>query len=108
MGDLPYTTVVMIAKTGLGLVIASAVLFLGVFAAAKYAPRFLWYLLVPAWATGGLGFLIICVVDPSALNIALAVLFIIASVGQGYRIARRTREMSASDDREISSGERRG
>jgi len=86
-------TMRLLSVVGLWLVVATAfMLILTTLVIARIAPRLTLPLMAISWASGTLGFLAVCIADPSLINIALGVLFILSSVYHGIRIINRARE----------------
>jgi hypothetical protein len=84
-------------EIGMWMVISTAVLFLLLtFVVIRVWPRFVWPLLVVSWVLGTLGFLLVCVDQPTPSNAILGVLFVAASVGQGFRLKQRADKIDGS------------
>jgi hypothetical protein len=82
---------------GMWMIIATAVLFLLLtFVVIRLWPQFVWPLLVVSWVLGTLGFLLVCVDQPTLSNAVFGVLFVAASVGQGFRLKRRADKIVGS------------
>ncbi|HPU86284.1 MAG TPA: hypothetical protein PLE60_13230 [Candidatus Latescibacteria bacterium] len=94
---MPIETVIKIHQTGVWLVVASAImLIVATTVAVRLAPGVVLPLLVVAWVCGLAGFAIVCYVQPSAVNILLAVLFLASAGFHGWRIVKRIRAASSS------------
>ncbi len=84
-------------EIGMWMIIATAVLFLLLtFVVVRLRPRLVWPLLVLSWVLGTLGFLLICVDQPTMSNAVFGVLFVAASVTQGFRLKRRAEAIDGS------------
>lgn len=94
---MPIETVIKLHQTGVWLVVASAItLIVATTVAVRLVPSFVLPLLVVAWVCGLAGFAIVCYVQPSAVNILLAVLFLTSAGFHGWRIVKRIRAAASS------------
>ena len=82
-------------SVGMWMVAATAGLFLlATVVLVRFLPKTVLPVLVASWALGASGFLLVCVDQPTASNIVLGVLFVLAGGVHGMRLKRRAREVA--------------
>ena len=92
LGTLPYTTVVLIKQMSIACIVVSGIVFFAAYAVVQKKPTIIMPVVVSGWLFGAIGFAGTVVVQPDRINIALAVMFVIATANHARRLVRRARK----------------
>ena len=100
---MTWETANLLRNVGVALLLAAALVLLLInIVLARALPRLVLPFMLLVWIAGLIGFVLVLIVDHSPLNVALAILFVVAIGFHGWRMVRRSRP-SIEDESEAGS-----